>query len=44
MSGRETDGRAESTRQRLRNELRSRGQDVTLGLQRYAAERAYQVT
>lgn len=39
MSGRETDGRAESVRQRLRNELRNRGEDVTLGLQRYAAER-----
>ena len=39
MSGRETDGRAESVRQRLRNELRARGEDVTLGLQRYAVER-----
>lgn len=39
MNGRETDGRAESTRQRVRNELRARGEDVTLGLQRYAAER-----
>ncbi len=39
MSGRETDGRAESIRQRLRNELRARGEDVTLGLQRYAVER-----
>jgi hypothetical protein len=39
MSGRATDGRAESIRRRLRNELRARGQDVTLGLQRYAAER-----
>lgn len=39
MSARETDGRAESIRQRLRNELRSRGEDVTIGLQRYAVER-----
>jgi len=39
MSARETDGRAESIRQRLRNELRSRGEDVTLGLPRYAVER-----
>ena len=39
MSGRETGGRAESIRQRLRNELRARGQDVTLGLPRYAVER-----
>lgn len=39
MSGPETDGRAESIRQRLRNELRARGEDVTLGLQRYAVER-----
>jgi hypothetical protein len=39
MSARETDGRAESIRQRLRNELRSRGEDVTLGLSRYAVER-----
>lgn len=39
MSGRATDGRAESIRQRLRNELRSRGEDVTLGLPRYAVER-----
>jgi len=39
MSGRESDGRAESLRQRLRNELRARGEDVTLGLQRYAVER-----
>jgi hypothetical protein len=39
MTGRDTDGRAESIRQRLRNELRSRGEDVTLGLQRYAVER-----
>ena len=30
MSGRETDGRAESIRQRLRNEFRARGEDVTL--------------
>jgi hypothetical protein len=39
MSGRETDGRPESIRRRLRNELRARGEDVTLGLQRYAVER-----
>jgi hypothetical protein len=39
MNRRETDGRAESIRQRLRNELRTRGEDITLGLQRYAAER-----
>jgi hypothetical protein len=39
MNGRETDGRVESIRQRLRNELRARGEDVTLGLQRYAVER-----
>jgi hypothetical protein len=39
MSARETDGRAESIRQRLRNELRARGEDVTLGLPRYAVER-----
>ncbi|MBL8862889.1 MAG: nucleotidyl transferase AbiEii/AbiGii toxin family protein [Planctomycetes bacterium] len=39
MSTRETDGRAESIRQRLRNELKTRGEDVTLGLQRYAVER-----
>jgi hypothetical protein len=39
MSGREPDGRAKSIRQRLRNELRARGEDVTLGLQRYAVER-----
>jgi hypothetical protein len=39
MNGRETNGRVESIRQRLRNELRARGEDVTLGLQRYAVER-----
>ena len=39
MSGREIDGRAESIRRRLRNELRARGEDVTLGLTRYAVER-----
>lgn len=33
------DGRAESIRQRLRNRFRARGEDVTLGLQRYAVER-----
>jgi hypothetical protein len=39
MSARKADGRAESIRRRLRNELRARGEDVTLGLQRYAVER-----
>lgn len=39
MSERDPDGRAESIRHRLRNELRARGEDVTLGLQRYAVER-----
>ena len=39
MSGGKTDGRPESLRQRLRNELRGRGEDVTFGLQRYAVER-----
>jgi hypothetical protein len=39
MNGRETAGRVESIRQRLRNELRARGEDVALGLQRYAVER-----
>jgi hypothetical protein len=39
MSARETDGRAESIRGRLRNELRARGEDVSIGLQRYAVER-----
>ena len=38
MSGRET-GRAESIRRRLRNELRARGDDVAVGLQRYTVER-----
>jgi len=40
MSGRETDGWVESNRQRLRNELRARGEDVTLDLQRYTVERS----
>lgn len=39
MIGRETGGRAESIRRRLRNELRARGEDAALGLQRYAIER-----
>ena len=39
MSDQEKDGRAESIRQRLRNELRARGEDVALGLPRYAVER-----
>jgi hypothetical protein len=39
MSGQEAESRAESIRHRLRNELRARGEDVSLGLQRYAVER-----
>lgn len=39
MSDRETDGRAESIRKRLRNALKARGEDVSLGLSRYAVER-----
>lgn len=39
MSAPERGRSAESIRHRLRNELRSRGEDVSLGLQRYAAER-----
>jgi hypothetical protein len=39
MNRRQTEGRVESIRQRLRNELRARGEDVALGLQRYAVER-----
>ncbi len=39
MNGRESDGRAESIRHRLRNQLRARGEDVALGLSRYAVER-----
>lgn len=39
MNGREPNGRAESIRRRLRNELRARGEDLTLGLPRYAVER-----
>lgn len=39
MSRRESDGRAESIRQRLRTELRARGEDLSLGLSRYAVER-----
>lgn len=39
MSGRKSDGAAESIRKRLRNELRARGEDVSLGLARYAVER-----
>lgn len=39
MTKSEADRHAESIRQRLRNELRKRGEDVTLGLQRYAVER-----
>jgi len=39
MSGRENDGRAESIRRRIASELRSRDEDPSLGLQRYAVER-----
>lgn len=39
MSEQKHEGRAESIRHRLRNELRARGEDVTLGLSRYAVER-----
>jgi len=39
MNRGEADNRAESIRHRLRNELRARGEDVTLGLPRYAVER-----
>ncbi len=39
MSARKTGGRAESIRQRLKNELRARGEDLALGLPRYAVER-----
>jgi predicted nucleotidyltransferase component of viral defense system len=39
MSGGDSGGRAESIRHRLRTELRARGEDVALGLQRYAVER-----
>lgn len=39
MSGPKHEGRAESIRHRLRNELRARGEDVTLGLSRYTVER-----
>lgn len=39
MKGEDDGSRAESIRQRLRNALRARGEDVTLGLQRYAVER-----
>lgn len=39
MNGQEADARAESIRHRLRNQLRARGEDVQLGLQRYAVER-----
>ena len=39
VTEREIDARAESIRHRLRNELRARGEDVSLGLQRYAVER-----
>ena len=35
----ESGGSAESIRHRLRNTLRARGEDVSLGLQRYASER-----
>ena len=39
MSGRENDGPAESLRRRIASELRSRGEDPSVGLQRYAVER-----
>ena len=39
MTNRGTNGRAESLLKRLRNEFQSRGEDVGLGLQRYAIER-----
>jgi hypothetical protein len=39
MKGQGGDGRAESTRRRIANELRSRGEDPSVGLQRYAVER-----
>jgi hypothetical protein len=39
MNEQKPEGRAESIRHRLRNELRARGEDVTLGLSRYAVER-----
>lgn len=39
MSERDAGARAESIRHRLRNELRARGEDVALGLQRLAVER-----
>lgn len=39
MTTPESDGGAESVRHRLRNVLRARGEDVSMGLQRYAAER-----
>lgn len=39
MSDQKTKGSAESIRHRLRNALRETGQDVSLGLQRYAVER-----
>ena len=39
MSGRTSDRHAESIRQRVRNELRARGENVEFGLQRYAVER-----
>lgn len=39
MTERETDSQAQSIRQRLRNELQRRGEDVSFGIQRYASER-----
>lgn len=39
MTNRRLNGRVESLLQRLRNEFHSRGEDVGLGLQRYAVER-----
>lgn len=39
MNDQQNDGRAESIRHRLRNVLHARGEDVALGLSRYAVER-----
>ncbi|RME96006.1 MAG: nucleotidyl transferase AbiEii/AbiGii toxin family protein [Alphaproteobacteria bacterium] len=39
MNGREANGRAESIRRRIANEMRQRGDDPGVGLQRYAVER-----
>lgn len=39
MNGQGNEGRAESTRRRIAHELRRRGEDPNVGLQRYAVER-----